>query len=286
MIVNDKSAIVLEGGAVRGVFTAGVLDCLMEHHIEFPYVVGVSAGACNALAYVSKQIGRTYSCMCPDKEHTYRNSIKDSIKMKSIFNMDMIFDEYPKNIYPFDFDVFKTSNSKCEMVVTNCRTGRAEYMSETYDVERLLNICRASSSLPVLSPIVKIDGVPYLDGGMADSIPIMRAIKKGYKRNVLILTRNKGYRKRFPDETSRAYIAAFKQYPNLVKAIYYRPYVYNKTMSLIERLEDAGKLYVIRPTVKCPGRTEKSYVKLGNFYRHGHKVMEENMEELLRFLDR
>ena len=193
----EKATIVLEGGATRGVFTSGVLDYLMERELYLSHVIGVSAGSCNGVDYVSKQPGRTRDCMIHrEKEYSYYNSITKSIKTKSLLDMDMVFEKYPKEVFPFDFDTYFRSEIECEIVTTNCETGQAEYMTETKDGDRLMKICRASSSMPLVSPIVNIDGVPYLDGGLADSIPVKRALQKGNEKIVLVLTRNPGYRKK------------------------------------------------------------------------------------------
>lgn len=125
----QKATLVLEGGATRGVFTSGVLDYLMEQEFYTSHVIGVSAGACNAVDYVSRQPGRTRDCMIPtDKNLSYYYGVRKFIKEKSLMNMDMIFDIYPKQIYPFDFDTYFQSEMNCELVTTNCVTGKAEYI--------------------------------------------------------------------------------------------------------------------------------------------------------------
>ena len=198
----QKATLVLEGGATRGVFTSGVLDYLMEQEFYTSHVIGVSAGACNAVDYVSRQPGRTRDCMIPtDKNLSYYYGVRKFIKEKSLMNMDMIFDIYPKQIYPFDFDTYFRSEMNCELVTTNCVTGKAEYMDEAQDPDRLMKICQASSSMPLLCPIVNIDGIPYLDGGLADSIPIRRAMDIGNEKIIVVLTRNRGYRKKAVSKT-------------------------------------------------------------------------------------
>lgn len=280
-----KAGLVLEGGSSRGVFTAGVLDFLLEKDILFPYVVGVSAGACNALSYVSKQKGRSFQCFAPErKEDQYKNSLRDMIKQRSIYDMDKLFETFPNETFPYDFQNYVKHNMECEMVVTNVLTGKAEYLSERENPERLCKICRASASLPLAAPMVTIDEVPYLDGGLGDSIPIKHAVRKGHKKNVIILTRPYGYRKKFPSEKARVYIAFFKEYPNLVKSIYYRPYYYNKTLDLIERLEEQGKVFVIRPVQPCPKRTEVNREKLQGFYDHGYQTMQKELDRMKQFL--
>lgn len=156
-----KGTIVLEGGARRGIFTSGVLDYLMEQDMYFSDVIGVSFGACNASSYVSKQHGRMRDCTA-QKETNYGmySSFGKFLKDKSVLDMDLLFDKYPNEYFPFDYDTYFHSESECEMVVTNLKTGKAEYLTDRENKERLMKICRASSSMPLLAPIVKIDGKP------------------------------------------------------------------------------------------------------------------------------
>lgn len=288
---NNKlipAVLVLEGGATRGVFTSGVLDFLMEKDFYTTDVIGVSAGACNAIDYVARQIGRTKKCMIhKEKEYDFYLGLRKMVKEKSMMDMDLIFDRYPKELIPFDFDTYFQSEMKCDQVVTNCETGKAEYLDERKEKERLLKICRASSSMPLAAPIVRIDGVPYLDGGLADSVPIERALKKGRKKIIVILTRNEGYRKKKPSlGETRIYRAAYKKYPNLVRTILRRPYVYNKQMEQIEQLERKGEIFVLRPKIKTIGRMEKNYDRLTSFYEHGYVQMKEEYERLLEYLNK
>lgn len=280
--------IVLEGGATRGVFTSGILDYLMEEDLYFSHVIGVSAGSCNGVDYVSRQIGRTKKCMIPEKkEYSYYSGVRSAIKEKSILDMDMVFDTFPKKIYPFDFETYFQSDMVCEIVTTNCETGKAEYMTEQSDPDRLMKLCRASSSMPLLSPIVNIDGVPYLDGGLADSVPIRRALQSGNEKIVLVLTRNPGYRKKpISKGTVKLYRRAYKKYPNLVHAAIYRNHVYNKTMELVERLEEEEKIFVIRPLVPTVSRLERDETALTAFYQHGCNLMKRQREALQRYLEK
>lgn len=280
--------IVLEGGATRGVFTSGILDYLMEEDLYFSHVIGVSAGSCNGVDYVSRQIGRTKKCMIPEKkEYSYYSGVRSAIKEKSILDMDMVFDTFPKKIYPFDFETYFQSDMVCEIVTTNCETGKAEYMTEQSDPDRLMKLCRASSSMPLLSPIVNIDGVPYLDGGLADSVPIRRALQSGNEKIVLVLTRNPGYRKKpISKGTVKLYRRAYKKYPNLVHAAIYRNHVYNKTMELVERLEEEEKIFLIRPLVPTVSRLERDETALTAFYQHGYNLMKRQREALQRYLEK
>lgn len=284
----QKATMVLEGGATRGVFSSGVLDYLMEQDFYTSHVVGVSAGSCNGVDYVSKQIGRTRDCMIhKEKEYDYHVGFRKFVKEKSILDMDMVFDKYPKEIFPFDFDTYFASEMECEIVTTNCVTGKAEYMTERSDRDRLMKLCRASSSMPLVSPIVNVDGVPYLDGGLADSIPVKRAQALGNEKIIVILTRNPGYRKK---PTSRGvkslYKRAYKKYPNLVRTAIKRSMIYNQQMELVENLEDEGKIFVIRPLIPTVSRLEKNYDALMHFYEHGYRLMKRQYQALQEYLEK
>lgn len=282
----EKATLVLEGGATRGVFTSGVLDYLMDQDLYMSHVIGVSAGACNAVDYVSKQPRRTRNCMIPEnRENSYYYGIRDFVKEKSVMNMDMIFDKYPNDLFPFDFDTYFNSKIHCELVTTNCITGRAEYMTEDHDKERLMKVCRASCSMPLLTPIVNVDGTPYLDGGLSDSVPIGRARKLGNKKIVVVLTKNRGYRKKvISPALQRVYRRAYRSYPNLIRTIFRRSFEYNKLMNHIDQLEKKGKIFVIRPQVKPVSRLERSKESLEAFYEHGYHYMEGRMDDLRAFL--
>ena len=283
-----KATLVLEGGATRGVFTSGALDYLMEKDFYTSYVIGVSAGSCNALGYVSKQPGRTRDCMIhKEKEYSYYYGFRKFIKEKSLMDMDMVFDRYPNEIYPFDYDTYFASDIECEIVTTNCVTGRAEYMTEDSDKQRLMKICRASCSMPLICPMVNVDGIPYLDGGLADSIPIERAMEIGNGKSIVILTRNPGYRKKMPSRaTVQLYRRAYKKYPNLIRSIVNRSIVYNRTMKLLEQQEAEGKIFVLRPLIPTVSRLEKDYDALLHFYEHGYRLMRKQYDELMRFLEK
>lgn len=280
------SAIILEGGSVRGVFSSGALDYLMEQECYIPHVIGVSAGSCNAVDYVSRQIGRTRDCIVRSNDNEKLISIRGFLKNKSLFNMELLFEKDPDEIHPFDYDTFFDSKMTCEIVVTNCITGKAEYLSEHNDGQRLMAMCRASSSLPVVTPMVMIDDVPYLDGGLSDSIPIIHSMKSGNKKNVVVLTRNKGYRKTLSKKAMSFYAAYFKKYPQLVRALCLRPYQYNRILSYIEKWEEEGKIFVIRPKGKTVSRVESDKRVLTDFYDHGYEQMKEQFEDLQKFLER
>ncbi|MCI9381110.1 MAG: patatin family protein [Dorea sp.] len=283
-----KATMVLEGGATRGVFTSGVLDYLMEQGLYTSHVIGVSAGACNGVDYVSRQIGRTRDCMIhKEREYSYYYGFRKFIREKSLMDMDMIFDRYPNEYFPFDYDTYFNSEMECEMVTTNCETGQAEYMTERQDKARLMKICRASCSMPLVAPIVNVDGTPYLDGGLADSIPVGRAIELGNKRIIVVLTRNPGYRKK---PTSQAvadlYRRAYKKYPELVRVTIRRNYEYNRQIRLVEQLEREGKIFVFSPRIPTVSRIEKDCDALKHFYEHGYQQAKKRHAELQAYLEK
>lgn len=287
-IMIERATMVLEGGATRGIFTSGVLDYLMEQDFYTSHVIGVSAGSCNAVDYVSRQPGRTRDCMIPtDKSEQYIYGVGKFVKEKSLMNMDLIFDIYPNEKLPFDYDTYFQSEIMCEIVATNCETGKAEYLSEKSDRERLMKICRASCSLPLITPIVNVDHVPYADGGLADSVPVERAMKKGDDKVIVILTRNEGYRKKpISQGMARVYKRAYRSYPNLVRTIRTRSYRYNREMDLIDKLEQEGKIFVLRPQVKPVSRIERDTDTLMGFYTHGYELMEKEYGRLQEYLQK
>lgn len=245
MQIGRNTGLVLEGGGMRGVFTSGVLDAFMKHDLYFPYVVAVSAGACNGLSYMSRQPRRArYSNIDMLRKYDYI-SLKRLLTQGSIFDPNILYERFPNEIVPFDYETYRENPAVYEIVTTNCLTGRAEYLTEKTDPRRLTAIVKASSSLPYVAQITEVDGVPMLDGGIVDSIPVVRAIDKGYSPNVVILTRNRGFRSSEPDiKVPKLF---YGEYPRLRVALSRRVEEYNKQLELIERMEDWGEVICIRP---------------------------------------
>ncbi|MDO4633931.1 MAG: patatin family protein [Eubacteriales bacterium] len=282
---RQSSAMVLEGGANRGIFTAGVLDYLMECDFWTDYVVGVSAGACNAVDYVSRQPGRSRDCIIAWNQEKKRDQLKNLREEHSIIDMRMLFDTFPNHLYPFDFDTYFNSDMKCELVVTNCLTGKPEYRSETEDAKRLMRLCRASSSLPMLSPKVMLDGEPFYDGGLADSIPVLHTRKLGYEKIIVVLTQMAGYQKTTSSKQLALLQARYHRYPNMVRSYALRAERYNKSLEHIAKWEAAGKLFVIRPEITPVKRLEKNEEKLNVFYKHGYDLMGRRYDELRAYME-
>ena len=245
MQIGRNTGLVLEGGGMRGVFTSGVLDAFMKHDLYFPYVVAVSAGACNGLSYMSRQPRRArYSNIDMLRKYDYI-SLKRLLTQGSIFDPNILYERFPNEIVPFDYETYRENPAVYEIVTTNCLTGRAEYLTEKTDPKRLTAIVKASSSLPYVAQITEVDGVPMLDGGIVDSIPVVRAIDQGYSPNVVILTRNRWFRSSEPDiKVPKLF---YGEYPRLRVALSRRVEEYNKQLELIERMEDWGEVICIRP---------------------------------------
>ena len=271
MKIDNNTALVLEGGGLRGVFTCGVLDCFMDHGIRFPFTVGVSAGACNGLSYMSGQRGRAKSSNIDMMDKHHYAGLKYLLTQGCIMDFKLLFEDFPEKIIPYDYEAYFSNPDRYVMVTTNCLTGKAEYLEEKSSSERVMSIVRASSSLPYVTKITYVDGIPMLDGGIADSIPVRYALDQGYEKLVVILTRNKGYRKK--EGKVRIAKAFYRKYPALQNALMERNIVYNRAMDLIESLEDQGKITVIRPIRPVEiGRMEKDTAKLSALYQEGYDI--------------
>ncbi len=273
MQITAHTGLVLEGGGMRGVFTSGVLDALMKHEVYFPYVVAVSAGACNGVSYMSRQPRRARWSNIDMLEKYDYISLRSLIQNGSIFDPDILYNRFPNEFIPFDYKSYEQNPAVFEMVTTNCKTGRAMYLSERHNHERLTQIIKASSSLPFVAPMTEVDGIPMLDGGIVDSIPIVRSIDTGHSDNVVVLTRNRGYRSTEPDVKIPKLI--YGDYPRLRVALSRRTEEYNKQLELIERMEDWGEIVVIRPERPLAvGRITQDVEKLEGLYEEGFQLGE------------
>lgn len=268
--LNDYTGLVLEGGGMRGVFTCGVLDSFMDRGIRFPYAIGVSAGACNGLSYMSGQRGRAkYSNIDLLEKYNYIG-FKHLLKKRNIIDFDLLFQEFPEHILPYDYEAYFSCPERYVMVTTNCLTGEANYFEEKQCKERIIDIARASSSLPFVCPIAYVDEVPMLDGGIVDSIPLMHAREDGYTHNVVVLTRNRGYRKEAKDIKIPSFL--YRKYPKVREALSHRCRAYNEQLELVERMEDAGEITVIRPMKPIVvDRIERDIKKLTDLYEEGYQ---------------
>ncbi|WP_424035645.1 patatin-like phospholipase family protein [Prevotella melaninogenica] len=287
MQIDRNTGLVLEGGGMRGVFTSGVLDAFMKYKLYFHYIVAVSAGACNGLSYVSRQPRRARISNIDMLAKYDYIGLRHLVTQGCIFDPDLLYHRFPYELIPFDYEAYFhncRNGDIFEMVVTNCQTGFAEYLSESSgDTHRLNVLARASSSLPYVSKIVEVDGKELLDGGIVDSIPILRSIETGHETNVVISTRNKGWRDTGRDHKQPKFI--YRNYPRLRVALSRRIEAYNRQLDLVDELEEQGKILVIRPEEPIVvGRMEKDVDKLEHLYEEGFRLGEQFVKKHLPHL--
>lgn len=279
-----KAGLVLEGGGMRGLYTAGILDFFMEKGMVFENCYGVSAGACHLASYMSNQKGRAMHVSLDYLKDKRYCSAYSLVTTGDLFGVDMCYNKIPNELNVYDHDAFMKYPGKGYVVVTDIVTGRPEYI-QLKDMHEDIQAIRASASLPMVSRNVEINGRKYLDGGMADSIPIRRSIKDGNEKNVVILTRPYGYRKK-PTSNIRLLKMMYKKYPGVVRCMKRRHIRYNKALDFVEKEEIAGRAFVFRPEslVKID-RIEKDPKKLKVLYLQGYHDAAMNYELLKKFLE-
>ncbi len=281
-----KAALVLEGGALRGMYTSGVLDTFLKNNMEFECVAGVSAGALNAMSYISKQPGRSARInleYCDDPRYIGRKAF---IKNKGIIGYDYLFGDISENKVPFDYKAFENTNQRFVIVTTNCEKAETEYL-ERGNCNDLFKAAQASSSMPLASAMVEINNSFYLDGAVTTSIPVKWALEQGYEKVVVVLTRDKTYRKPMTsNKMKKLYKLAYHKYPKLIEKLNTMPERYNKLQEEIIDLEKEGKIFIIRPEKEVTvSRLEKDKEKLENLYKEGIAEAEKNLDALKEYLE-
>ena len=278
-----KTGLVLEGGGMRGLYTGGVLDCLMDQQIQADYVIGVSAGACNGVSYVSGQRGRNLRInteYVTDKRYV---GLHNLLHTGSMFGMDFIFDEIPHKLDPFDYTAFLAS--PCEFIagVTDVLTGKPAYFGRE-DMQGHSTVLRASSAIPCFSPMVRYKGRDYLDGGTSDPIPVRKALADGCDKVLVVLTRERGFVKK-PEQGRAIYRRKYKDYPAMIEALDRRHEIYNETLAFLRPLEAAGTALVIAPAEPLGlSRFEKKMENLKRAYETGYADTERRMGDIRAFL--
>ena len=279
-----KKGLVLEGGAMRGMFTAGVMDVMMEEEVKFDGAIGVSAGAAFGVNYKSGQIGRAIrynTRFCNDKRYCGLWSL---LKSGDIYNTDFCYRVVPTLYDPFDFDSYEKNTMDFYVVTTNVETGKPVYHPYGGREDHGFDWIRASASMPLVSHMVEIDGVKMLDGGISDPVPLRFFETRDYTRNVLVLTQPKGYRKKKSNAMMLIKLM-YRKYPHLVEAMAQRHEVYNQTMDYIDEQEANGKIFVLRHDSALPvKRVEKSPDKLKLAYEIGRKTATTKLNDLREFL--
>lgn len=279
-----NSALILEGGGLRGVYTSGVLRCFMDRGLFFPYVIGVSMGACNAANYVSRQPERNRIVNISFVNDSRYLSYLRLLAGGELFGMKFIFDTIPNSLVLFDYQTFRESDVKCVIVVTECKTGKPLYFEKSELGEGYFSILQASTCLPFVSKPVRYKGQFLMDGGLSDSIPIRKSIGDGNRKNVLILTQPKGYRKKMLKFNGFARMR-YPRFPGLCEALANRYIRYNETMDFIDTLEQQDDVFIIRPRSALPARRiERNKNKLYATYDQGYQDASESYEGLSRYL--
>lgn len=273
-------SLVLEGGTLRPIFSSGIMDALLDEGIMFPYCIGVSAGISNGISYISKQKRRNLEIM-----ENYRNDpryigYRNFIKSRSLFGLDFIFQEIPSRLVPFDTATYRSYTGKVLVGVTNAHTGLPEYM-DGLEADEQWTLLRATCAIPFVFPAIELNGQKYYDGGLADPIPIRKAVADGNQKHLIVLTQPKGYEKKLSKRTVRAARLLRRRFPKLEEVLLTRHKHYNETVVLCEQLEREGQAILLRPEAPLDS-FEKDIGKLRETCRQGYELAMKRMDEIHR----
>lgn len=282
-----QAGLVLEGGGMKGIYTAGVLEYFLEQELEFSSIYAVSAGACHMCSYISKQKERAKDVGIDYLDNKNYCSFRSLLLTGDLFNVDMCYNLIPNYLNPIDRETFMNYEGAAYSVVTNIVTGKPEYL-RIKDPEKDIDAVRASASLPLVSRNVKINGKLYLDGGISDAIPIRKSIMDGNTKNVVVLTKEEGYVRKPVGSGQIALLKArYVRYPKIAELMEKRHKAYNDTMDYLYRLEESGKVFIIRPKkASSVGRIEKNKEKMEALYREGYEDAKSCFEQLKNYLNK
>lgn len=272
--------LVLEGGTFRPIFSAGVMDTLLDEDIMFPYCIGVSAGITDGFSYASRQKERNLKIL-----QQYRNDKRylgagNLLKSKSVFGVEFVFEEIPNNLLPFDWDTFAQYEGDFRVGVTNARTGQPEYLDGKL-LDKQNTMVKATCAIPLVFPVVKLNGEEYYDGGICDPIPVRKAQADGYDKLLIVLTRPIDYVKEESKSNKLAAKLLHKKYPNLVEPLLTRHIAYNETVAYCDELERQGKAVVLRPAGDgIIDSFEKDVRKIETSYQYGYDLCKQRIEEI------
>jgi predicted patatin/cPLA2 family phospholipase len=276
------TGLILEGGTFRGIFSAGVMDAFLREGIEFPYVSGVSAGISNAVSYISKQEGRNLELLVRYRNDDRYLSVKNFARCGSYFGLDFVYGEIPNKLIPFNYAAFRLYEGTALVGVTNALTGKAEYKNALEDGNDW-QFLRASCAIPGYFPAIKLDGIPYYDGGLACPVTYKKALRDGCDKLVIILTRPDGFIRK-PSAAGIAMSQVIKaKYPAVEHLLLVRHKLYNAQMEQIKKLEKSGRAFVIRPGFALES-FEKRPERIIYNYTHGIETAYREMDKLVKFL--
>lgn len=281
----SKVGLIVEGGGMRGIYGCGVLDAFLENDIRFPYGIGVSAGAANLASFVAEQEGRNYRFYTDYAFDERYMSFKNFVTTGSFFGMDYIYSELTETVDPINFERLINTEMEYYVVAVDAVTSKPVYFNKEDVRKHRGDVFKASSAVPAMCKPIEIDGKQYFDGGVADSIPLKRALSDGCDKVVAVLTRPRGYVKK-PEMGKTIYSEFLKDYPTIVKAMNVRHYVYNATLKNLYTLEKEGKAFLF-----CPEKTERVTIisrnkdDLNALYNEGKEYAEMQMEQLKKFME-
>jgi len=281
-----QTALILEGGGMRGAYTAGVLRWFMDRNLYLSYVIGTSIGACNGANYVARQPERNRIVNIHYVRDSRFLSYRRFLFRGELFGMKFIFDTFPHDLVPFDFQTFKQSEQRFILPCFDCKAGETVYYDKNeLDEAGFLAVLQAGSSLPILQKPVFFQGRVLLDGGIADSLPIQKSIADGNQRHVVILTKPRGYLKK-PSKFAWLVRKWYPEYKGLARGVAERHTRYNETMQWIDRLEDEGKVFVIRPDRPLiVNRVNRNSHKLYTVYNQGYSEAQACFDRLRAYLE-
>ena len=272
--------LVLEGGTFRPIFSAGVMDALLDEDIMFPYCIGVSAGITDGFSYASRQVERNLQILQRYRRDKRYMGAGNLLTDKSIFGVKFVFEEIPNNLIPFDWDTFAQYDGQFLVGVTNARTGQIEYL-DGKQLDQKNTMVKATCAIPLVFPAVSLNGEEYYDGGICDPIPVRKALEDGNDKLLIVLTRPKGYVKEESKGNQAAARILRKKYPNLVEPLLTRHIAYNETVQLCEELERQGKAVLLRPAGEgIIDSFEKDVSRIETSYRYGYQLAKARIDEI------
>ncbi|MEG0275972.1 MAG: patatin family protein [Coprobacillus sp.] len=278
-------ALILEGGTFRPIFSCGIMDALIDNGIEFPYVIGVSAGITDGFSYVSKQVKRNYDILMNHRHDKRYVGMRNFIKEKSLFGLKFAYETIPNKIYPFDWNTFLSSTTQIKVGVTNAKTGLCEYL-DGKELDKQCTMLKATCAIPFVFPVIHLNGNEYYDGGICDPIPVKKAMADGFDKMLIILTRPKGYMKQLSKANVMASRHLKKRYPLLVESLLTRHTMYNETVEYCESLEKEGKALILRPMEDVQiDSFEKDLTKIQRLYDYGYQLAIDKLGEIKKFVD-
>ena len=277
-------ALILEGGTFRPIFSSGVMDALLDYEVDFPYVIGVSAGITDGFSYVSKQTKRNYDILMNHQHDKRYVGIRNYLSDRSLFGLKFAYETIPNELYPFDWNTFLENPAIIKVGVTNAKTGQCEYLDGKL-LDKQCTMLKATCAIPFAFPVITFNGQDYYDGGICDPIPVKQAKRDGHDKMLIVLTRPKGYQKNLSKANIIASRRLKKRYPHLVKPLLTRHELYNETLNYCEMLEQTGKAVILRPSEDVQiDSFEKDLHKIDAIYHYGYQQAVENIEKIRALL--